>query len=127
MINVLLLNGNVVENAFAALARGEAEIPPVINIQIPKAEGEVDIKSGYIESMDMIAIKVASGFWQNPRKLGIPSVIGMLLLVDGTSGVPLAMMDASYITAIRTGAAGAVAAKHLSREDSETVGIIGAG
>jgi len=140
MADVLLLNRKqvidllsmrdaiaVVEDAFSALARGEAEIPPVINIQIPKFKGEVDIKSGYVGSIDTVAVKIAGGFWQNPQKLGLPSVIGTILLVDGSTGLPLALMDGSYITAVRTGAAGAVAAKYLSRENAQAVGIIGAG
>jgi len=140
MVDVLLLNRNdvtgllsmsdaiaAVEDAFSALARGEADIPPVINIQIPKCKGEVDIKSGYVGSIDRVAVKVAGGFWENPQRLGLPSVIGTLLLIDGTTGVPLALMDGSQITAVRTGAAGAVAAKYLSRKNCRVLGIIGAG
>ena len=85
MVGVLLLNRNdvtqilsmsdaiaVVEDAFSALARGEADIPPVINIQVPKFKGEVDIKSGYVGSIDRVAVKVAGGFWENPRNSDFP-------------------------------------------------------
>ncbi|MHA2243227.1 MAG: ornithine cyclodeaminase family protein [Candidatus Thorarchaeota archaeon] len=88
--------------------------------------GEVDIKSGYIEDLNLIGTKIASGYYNN-HKLGLPPGIGVIVLLDLKTSMPLAIMDGTYITASRTGAAGAIAASLLARKDSKTVGVVGAG
>jgi len=71
-------------------------------------------------------LKVA-GFWPPPEGSPIPGHFAMIILLDGASGAPLAFMDGNLITPLRTGAAGAVAAKYLARPESSRVGVIGAG
>jgi ornithine cyclodeaminase/alanine dehydrogenase-like protein (mu-crystallin family) len=70
---------------------------------------------------------VAAGFYKNETLYGIPSWPSIIVLADGETGFPCAVMDGGYITTVRTGAAGAVGAKYLARQDSETVLIVGAG
>ncbi len=127
---VIQLNAAVIseiENAFTALQTKKVTMPPIMRIDIPASNGEVDIKSAYVEGYDSFAVKLSSGFFDNP-KLGLPSANGMMILIDTTTGEPKAVLaDNGLLTDIRTAAAGAVAAKHLTREDSSTVAIIGTG
>ena len=116
-----------VEDAFTRLANGEAVMPPIVCVDIPEHRGEVDIKTAYVRGLDSFAVKIASGFFENYR-FGLPSGSGMMVLVSARTGLPEALLlDNGYLTDVRTGAAGAVAARHLARTRVETVGIIGAG
>jgi len=72
-------------------------------------------------------LKVNCCFFDNPRKNGLPTIQGLMLLCDGTVGTPLAIMDSSEITRVRTGAATSVAAKYLARKDSSVATICGSG
>lgn len=113
--------------AFAALARGEAIMPPILSLDIAERHGEVDIKTAYLRGFDSFAIKISSGFFDNPM-LGLPSLSGMMVLLDAATGrVQAVLLDNGYLTDIRTAAAGAVAAEQLARQDITTVGILGAG
>jgi ornithine cyclodeaminase len=116
-----------VERAFAALARGEARLPEPIHLEIPESEGEVHLKGAHLAGAPFFAFKVASGFWRNPSR-GLPSGSGLMLAFDAATGMPAALLlDGGYLTDLRTGAAGAVAAKHLARGRVQTVTVIGAG
>ena len=113
-----------VETAFSAYARGQAELPAVINLDVPDHHGDVHVKAGYLHAVPYYAVKIASGFLDNPL-LGLPSSDGMVLVFDAKTGVLAALLlDNGYITDLRTGAAGALAAKHLARATVETVAII---
>jgi ornithine cyclodeaminase len=113
--------------AFAADGNGRTHVPPVINLDIPDARGEFHIKTAHIAGVPHIAVKVASGFYDNPAK-GLPSGSGMMALFDAVTGFPVALLlDNGFLTDIRTGAAGAVAAEQLARRDITTVGVIGSG
>ncbi len=117
----------VVEQAFAALAKGEARLPDPLHLDIPDAEGEVHLKGAHLAGAPYFVFKVASGFWRNPEK-GLPTGSGLMLAFDGTTGFPAALLlDNGFLTEVRTGAAGAVAAKYLARRAPETVAVIGAG
>ncbi|PBC04569.1 cyclodeaminase [Mesorhizobium sp. WSM3860] len=116
-----------VENAFRALATMPVAMPPILRLDIPEHRGEVDVKSAYVPGIDGFAVKISSGFFDNP-KLGLPSGGGMMVLLSAKTGVVEALLlDNGYLTDLRTAAAGAVAAKHLSREDSTVAAIFGAG
>jgi ectoine utilization protein EutC len=116
-----------VEDAFTAYATGAAQLPGVINLDVPESHGEVHVKAGHLGGGAHYAVKIASGFPGN-ADLGIPANDGMILLFDARSGAPAALLlDNGFITDLRTGAAGAVAARHLSRPDSGVVGVIGCG
>ncbi|MCD4838758.1 cyclodeaminase [Neobacillus sedimentimangrovi] len=118
---------NVVENAFSQLAKNEVVMPPIMRVDIEDQNGEVDVKTAYIQKKEMFAIKISSGFFNN-YKLGLPSGNGMMILISTQTGIPEAiLLDNGYLTDVRTAAAGAVAAKYLSKENIETVGVIGAG
>lgn len=114
------------EAAFAALARGEARLPDVINLDIPEVRGEVHVKGAHLTGTPQFAFKIASGFYDNPGK-GLPSGSGLMLVFDAETGFPVALLlDNGYLTDLRTGAAGAVAAKYLSKSALNKVAVIGA-
>ena len=117
----------IIEDAFKSLALGKTTMPPILRLDIEKYHGESDVKAAYIEGLDSYAIKVASGFFNNP-KLGLPSSNGLMILLDSKTGVlKSVLLDKGYLTDVRTAIAGAIAAKHLSNPESSNVGIIGAG
>lgn len=115
-----------VETAYKAFAEGRVQMPPVQHLHIEKYRGEVDIKPGFVEDFSLIGTKIASGYYDNP-KLGLPSGVAVIVLMDLETSLPLAILDGTYITAVRTGAAGAVAANVLARKESKRVGMIGSG
>lgn len=118
---------DVVEQGFTRLAQGQVTLPPIMRIDIPENNGEVDVKTAYIKGFDKFAIKMSSGFFNN-YKLGLPSLSGMMLLISTETGIPQAvLLDNGYLTDVRTAAAGAIASKYLARTNIETVGVIGAG
>jgi len=117
----------MVEEGFTLLSTGRVSMPPIMRIEFPEDSGEVDIKSAHVHGLDGFAVKMSSGFFNN-YQLGLPSLSGMMVLLSTKTGVPQAvLLDNGYLTDVRTGAAGAVAACHLANEKIETVGVIGAG
>ena len=117
----------IIENAFKSLSKGEVVMPPILRLDIKKYHGESDVKAAYIEGLDSFAIKVASGFFNNPS-LGLPSSNGLMILLDSKTGVlKSVLLDNGYLTDVRTAIAGAIASKYLSNPDIETAGIMGAG
>jgi ectoine utilization protein EutC len=116
-----------IREAFRADGEGRTHVPAVINLEIPSARGEFHIKTAHIEGVPHVAVKVASGFFDNPSR-GLPSGSGMMAVFDAATGLPAALLlDNGFLTDIRTGAAGAVAAECLARESIRTVGVIGSG
>ncbi|CAO3441018.1 ectoine utilization protein EutC [Azospirillum endophyticum] len=116
-----------VEDAFLALATRPVAMPPILRLDIPEYRGEVDVKTAYVPGLDGFAIKISPGFFGNPA-LGLPSVNGLMVLLSSRTGlVEALLLDNGYLTDVRTAAAGAVAAKHLSRPDSAVAAIFGAG
>ena len=117
----------IIENAFKSLSKGETVMPPILRLDIKKYHGESDVKAAYIEGLDSFAIKVASGFFNNPS-LGLPSSNGLMILLDSKTGVlKSVLLDKGYLTDVRTAIAGAIASKYLSNPNIETAGIMGAG
>jgi ornithine cyclodeaminase/alanine dehydrogenase len=100
-------------------------MPPKPGIH-PRADSFIHAMPAYIPSLNAAGIKWVSGYPANPGR-GLPYISGLLTLNDPETGIPIAVMDATWITAMRTGAATAVAAKYLARIDSESVGIIACG
>jgi ornithine cyclodeaminase len=116
-----------IADAFRALATERVAMPPILRLDIPEHQGEVDIKTAYIPGLASFAIKISPGFFDNP-KLGLPSLNGMMVLLSSSTGlVEALLLDNGYLTAIRTAAAGAVAAQYLAREDAAVAAILGAG
>lgn len=116
-----------VERAFTAYSTGQAELPSVIALDIAESRGEIHMKAGHLRGGPYYAVKIISGFWNNPQH-GLPALDGMVVVFDAKIGAPAAfLLDNGFITDLRTGAAGAVAAKHLARQKIGTVAVIGSG
>jgi ornithine cyclodeaminase/alanine dehydrogenase len=117
-----------VEDAFRQLARGTVMMPQRTAIKIAAYGGTHLGMPAYIGGdVDALALKVVTVYPQNPTQHHLPTTIGLLVLSDPKTGAPLAVMEASYMTAMRTGAVSGVATKHLARPDAKRVGIFGAG
>jgi alanine dehydrogenase len=115
-----------VERAFAANARGETLAPALMHVD--GVGGEFHVKAGGVKSpRTYFACKVNGGFFQNRARLGLPNIQGLILLHDATNGVPLAVMESATVTILRTGAATAVAARHLARPGASIATICGVG
>ena len=118
---------DAIRAAFRADGLGQTIVPPVINLQIPADVGEFHIKTAFVEGVPFVAVKVASGFYGNAAK-GLTTGSGMMALFDAATGLPSALlMDNGFLTDLRTGAAGAVAADVLARRDAASVAMIGSG
>ena len=116
-----------VRDAFVRMARGEAILPGVIHLDIPKSGAEVHVKGAHLQGSRFFTIKVASGSYANPDR-GLPTGSGIVLVFDATTGFPEAVLfDNGYLTDLRTGAAGALAADLLAKRDVDRIGIVGVG
>jgi ectoine utilization protein EutC len=116
-----------VREAFAKLARGQATLPGVIGLDIPEHRGEVHVKGAHLHGSPFFSIKEAAGFYDNPRR-GLPVGSGLVLVFEAATGLlKMILLDNGYLTELRTGAAGALAADLLARRDVTTVGILGSG
>jgi|SRR5690625_1491261 len=116
-----------VAGAFSDLTEKDVRMPPIMRVDIPENNGEMDVKTAYIPGHDMFALKVSTGFFNND-KLGLPSTGGLMMLINATNGQPEAMLlDNGYLTDVRTAAAGAISAEHFAKKDIKAVGVIGAG
>ncbi|MFH2112976.1 MAG: cyclodeaminase [Spirochaetota bacterium] len=116
-----------VEKGFSKFQKGEATVPPIMMIPVPDRLGEVDVKSAFIQGIDRLAVKVASGFFEN-QKLGLPSGSGLMLVISAETGyLDGVLLDNGYLTQVRTGAAGALAAKYLAPSKVDNAGVIGSG
>lgn len=116
---------DAVARMFALKGRGLVEMPPKPGIH-PRPDAFIHAMPAYIPAMKAAGLKWVSGFPQNMKR-GLPYISGLLILNDPDTGVPLCVMDCTWITAQRTGAATAVAAKHLARPDSASAGILACG
>jgi len=117
----------VVEAAFKEKGLGYAQMPPKIFLSSPKYNGDIQAMQSYLERLDVSAVKVVNSHPDNKAKFGLPTVMAIIILVDPKSGAPLAIMDGTSITAMRTGAAGGLAAMYLARRDSRVIGFVGSG
>ncbi len=114
-----------VENAFKEYALGRVQMPPKDYLLFK--EGDLRIMPSYIKNLKIAGVKCVNVHPKNPRRYSLPTVMAMIELVDPEDGFPIAVMDGTWITNMRTGAAGAVSVKYLARADSRKLGIIGAG
>lgn len=114
-----------VEAAFAAHGRGETQMPVKVYLELPEYEGDFRAMPAYYGGS--AGVKWVNSHPRNPERHGLPAVLGMYILSDPATAVPLAVMDATLLTAIRTGAAAGVASRYLARPDARTVGFIGSG
>lgn len=115
------------EAGFIQYSNGNAVVPPVGELILENPPGEVHIKYGYIKNDDYYVIKIASGFYDNP-KLGLPSGQGMMLLFSQKTGELVSvLLDEGHLTNIRTAAAGALAAKYFAPTNIDAIGVVGTG
>ena len=118
---------DAMREAFRADGEGRAHVPAVINLEVPAHHGEFHVKTALIDGVPHVAVKIASGFYDNPAK-GLPSGSGLMAVFDAATGLPAALLlDNGFLTDIRTGAAGAVAAEVLAPATFSTVGMLGSG
>lgn len=116
-----------IAEAFVALATRDVAMPPILSMAIAEHNGEIDVKTAYVPGLSSFAVKMSPGFFDNPKR-GLPSTSGLMVLFSAETGMLEALLlDNGYLTDVRTAAAGAVAARHLARENAETAGILGAG
>jgi ornithine cyclodeaminase/alanine dehydrogenase-like protein (mu-crystallin family) len=113
------------EAMFLEKGRGNVEMPPKPGIH-PRPDCFIHAMPAYIPSLRSAGMKWVSGYPENQAK-GLPYISGLLILNDPDTGIPTAVMDCTWITAMRTGAASAVAAKYLARPQSARVGILACG
>ncbi len=118
-----------VEDAFAAYARGDAQMPAKSYIDLPQYNGDFRSMPAYLEADDWDAagIKWVNVHPDNPDKFDLPTVMGTMIYSDPETAFPLAIMDGTELTMKRTGAAAAVATDYLAVEDATSMGLIGAG
>lgn len=122
MVNVM----DAVEAGFATMGRGEGEMPAKIGVH-PREDCFIHAMPCYLGGeVDRAGVKCVSGYPPNPAK-GHPYITGIMLLNDPETGLPVAVMDAAWVTAWRTGAASGVYARHFGNPQSTTVSIIGTG
>lgn len=118
---------DTIEHAFTLLATTEVIMPPVLSMELPMVNGEVDVKTAYVPSLPTFTIKASPGFFDNPNK-GLPSLSGLMIVFCAQTGLTKAvLLDNGYLTDLRTAAAGGVAARHLAPKHCPTLGIIGTG
>jgi alanine dehydrogenase len=116
-----------VENVFREKALGYAQMPPKVYLDFAKYNGDVRAMPAYLERLDVASVKIVNSHPENPRKFGLPTVSATVVLLDPRNGSLLALMGGNSITAMRTAAAGGIAAKYLANKDSKNAGFIGAG
>ena len=116
---------DALENAFREKGEGRVEMPPKPAVHYD-TDSFIHAMPAYIPAMKAMGIKWVSGYPENYKR-GLPYIAGLIVLNDPETGLPLSVMDGTLITALRTGAATALAAKYLARPESESMGILGAG
>jgi len=141
-METLLLNGDdveanaqladvvdAVEQAFAAYARGDVQMPAKSYIDLPQYNGDFRSMPAYMDAgeWDAAAIKWVNVHPDNPEDHDLPTVLGTLVYSDPETAYPLSIMDGTVLTEKRTGAAAAVATDHLAIEDATSLGLVGAG
>ncbi len=139
MTSILVLNRNEidslltlpeaiesVESAYIAKQNKTGTLFPFISHEFPSGLGEVDIKSGHLRINRVYGLKLISRFPAN-RDYSLPATFATSLIFDDRTGEPLALLNASGLTYMRTGAAAAVSMKYLAREDSKTLLVVGMG
>lgn len=115
----------ILERAFREKGQGRVEMPPKPGVH-PAPEAFIHAMPCFIPGMNAAGLKWISGFPFNRRR-GLPYFIGLIVLNDVETGVPICVMDCEWVTAYRTGGASALSAKYLARPASRTIGILGCG
>ncbi|MCG8619696.1 MAG: hypothetical protein MI802_26030 [Desulfobacterales bacterium] len=117
---------DTVEKGFVEMGNGRVEMPPKPGVHPGEGDNFIHAMPAYIPAMKSCGVKWVSGYPGNPEK-GLPYINGLLIYNDPDTGLPLSVMDCTWITAMRTAAASAVSAKYLARPESATIGILACG
>jgi len=115
---------NAVETAFCDKAEGKAFMPPKLIVPLP--DGDFRAMPAYLPRQNVAGVKVVNSH-PNNREKGLPTVMAILVMLEPETGFPLAVIEATYLTALRTAAAGALATRILARPNSKKLAILGAG
>ena len=113
------------DRMFREKGEGRVEMPPKPGIHT-RPDAFIHAMPAYIPELESAGMKWVSGYPENQNK-GLPYITGLLILNDPETGIPLAVMDATWVTAMRTGAATGIAAKYLARKESSSIGIVACG
>jgi alanine dehydrogenase len=120
-----------VEQAFAQHAAGDAMMPPKVYLSLDAYAGDFRAMPSYVAPSEgspaAAGVKWVNSHPENPARFGLPCVMGVYILSDPATALPLAVLDATLLTAARTGAAAAVASKHLAKTSPKTIGFVGSG
>jgi ornithine cyclodeaminase len=116
-----------IEAGFVAYSKGEAVVPPVGELIFDSPPGDAHIKYGFLRGDDVFVIKVATGFYDNPKQ-GLPGNSGLMLVFDSRIGTLRAvLLDEGYLTNVRTALAGAISAKWLAPKQVNRIAVLGTG
>lgn len=116
----------VVEQAFRQHGFGRVQMPPKSYLYYTAYNGDLRTMPAYLEEENITGVKIVNVHPGNPAR-GLPTVMALIVLISPETGAPIAVMDGTYLTDVRTGAAGGIAAKYLARKDSKVIGLVGAG
>ncbi len=116
----------VVEQAFMQHGLKKVQMPSKLYLYFEKHNGDLRTMPAYLEEPDIAGVKIVNVHPDNPEK-GLPTVMALVILNSTETGAPTAVMDGTYLTDMRTGAAGGVAVKYLARRNSKVVGFVGVG
>ena len=116
-----------VELAFKKKGLGRVQMPAKIYLYYRKHDGDLRTMPAFLEDLGISAVKIVNVHPKNPVEYDLPTVMAVITLIEPSTGAPIAIMGGTTITDMRTGAAGAVAAKYLARKDSRIMGLVGAG
>lgn len=117
---------SAVESGFREHGLKQVQMPPKSYLYFTQHNGDLRTMPSLMEKQDIAGVKIVNVHPDN-REKGLPTVMAVVVLNSTETGAPLAVMDGSYLTDMRTGAAGGVAAKYLARQDSKVVGMVGVG
>lgn len=127
---------DVVERAFSDHGRGNVQMPPKVYLDFRRFNGDLRIMPSFSKSLGMAGTKLVNVHPENhhirqgfggKKKIKLKTVMAIIILTEPKTGLPLALMDGTYITALRTGAVGAVAVKYLAKKEARSLGVVGAG
>lgn len=116
---------DAVERALGAFARGEALMPPKVYLSLPQFNGDFRAMPAY--QGDAAGVKWVNSHPDNHQRFSLPTVMGLYILSEAETALPLAVLDGTYLTALRTGAAAAVASRQLAPPSPTTLGLLGCG
>ena len=116
-----------VSSAFAQLADQQADVPLRLRLAVPAQEGLALVMPAYLAESGALGLKLLTVFPHNPELHRLPVINALVLLVDTENGLPLALMEGGWLTALRTGAASGVATRLMARQDAGVLALFGAG